>query len=80
MNKCLFFSVLPVNGFLSFFIPYLSSINPLKTGNPKKGTLENSVDQDEMPLYGAFHQGLHCLLRQNQSSEKEIQYFLEILT
>ena len=23
----------------------------------------------------AFHQGLHCLIGQNQSSEKEIQYY-----
>ena len=30
--------------------------------------------------YAAFHQGLHCLLRTNQSSVKEIQYFLEIIT
>ena len=28
----------------------------------------------------AFHQGLHCLLRQKQSSEKEKQYYLEIIT
>ena len=28
----------------------------------------------------AFHQFLHCFLRQNQSSAKEIQYFLEIIT
>ena len=28
----------------------------------------------------AFHQGLHCLLRQNPSLEKEIQYFLETIT
>ena len=28
----------------------------------------------------AFHQSLHCLLRQKQSSEKELQYFLEIIT
>ena len=26
------------------------------------------------------NQGLHCLPRQNRSSEKEIQYFLEIIT
>ena len=39
------------------------------------GTLENSEDPDEMPQIVAFHQGLHCLPRQNQSSEKEIQYF-----
>ena len=29
---------------------------------------------------GAFHQGLHSLLRQKQSSEKEIQYFLKIIS
>ena len=44
------------------------------------GTLANSEDPDEMQHYAAFHQGLHCLLRQNQSSEKEIQYFLEIIS
>ena len=27
-----------------------------------------------------MHQDLHCLLRQNRSSEKEIQYVLEIIT
>ena len=27
-----------------------------------------------------FHQGLLCLLRQKQSSEKEIQYLLKIIT
>ena len=41
--------------------------------------MANSEDPDEMP-HVAFHQGLHCLLKQNRSSEKEIQYFLEILT
>ena len=39
------------------------------------GTLANSEDPDEMLHNAAFHQGLHCLLRQNWSSEKEIQYF-----
>ena len=39
------------------------------------GTLLNSEDPDEMPHNVAFHQGLHCLLRQNQSSEKEIKDF-----
>ena len=34
-------------------------------------TLANSEDPDEMSHNAAFHQGLHCLLRQNQSSEKE---------
>ena len=43
-------------------------------------TLANSEDPDEMLHSAAFHQGLHCLLRQDWSSEKEIQYFLKIKT
>ena len=42
-------------------------------------TLTNSEDPDEMPHTVAFHQCLHCLLRQNLSSEKEIQFHLEII-
>ena len=30
---------------------------------------------DEMPHNAAFHLGLYCLLKQNQSSENKIQYF-----
>ena len=43
------------------------------------GTLANSEDPDEMPQNVAFHQGLHYLLRQKWSSEKEIQYVLDII-
>ena len=43
-------------------------------------TLANIVDPDEMPRSAAFHQGLHCLLIQHGSSEKEIQYWFEIIT
>ena len=32
------------------------------------GTLANCEDPDEMPLYTAFHQGLHCLLRVRQNN------------
>ena len=32
-------------------------------------TLANSDNPDEMPQNVAFHQGLHCLLRQNRSLE-----------
>ena len=39
-------------------------------------TLANSEDQDEMQHHAAFHQGLHCLLKQNQSSEK--LFFVDI--
>ena len=35
--------------------------------------LANNEDPDEMSHYAAFHQGLHCLLKQKQFSEKEIQ-------
>ena len=47
---------------------------------PLKGTFVNSEDQDEMPHNVAFYQGLHYLLRQNWSSEKEIQHFLDIIS
>ena len=45
-------------------------------------TLAYNEDPDEMPHHAAFHQGLHCLLRQYmyQSSEKEIQLYLEFIT
>ena len=36
---------------------------------------ENNEDPDDIPHNAAFHQGLHCLLRQNRSSEREIQYY-----
>ena len=39
------------------------------------GTLVNSEDPDEIPHNAAFHQGLHCYLRHNQSSEIEMHYF-----
>ena len=43
-------------------------------------SLTNSEDPDEMPYNVAFHQGLHCTLRQKLSSEKEMQFNLEIIT
>ena len=39
----------------------------------------NREDPDEMPHGAAFHQGLHRLIK-HRSSEKEIQYILEIIT
>ena len=61
---------------------------PLKTGftviyesshltlcRPETLNLVNTEDPDEMPHYVAFCQGLHCLLRQNRSLEKEIYVF-----
>ena len=44
------------------------------------GTLANSEDQDKMPYDAAFHQGLNCLIRQKASSEKEMKYYMEIIT
>ena len=44
------------------------------------GTLANSADPDEVLHNAAFHQGLHCLPRQNPSSVKEIQFFCDIIT
>ena len=41
----------------------------------KTGTLANRQDPDEMLHNVAFHQGLHCLLRQ----KNEMQHLLEIL-
>ena len=41
---------------------------------------QNSENSDEMPHNAQFHQGLHCLQRQIQSSEKGIQFYLEIIT
>ena len=42
-------------------------------------TLAISEDLDEMPHNVAFHQGMHCLLRQNRPLKKEIQYFFGII-
>ena len=36
--------------------------NPLLSGNPKRGTLANSGDPDQMLHNAASDQGLHCLL------------------
>ena len=44
------------------------------------GTFGNGEDPDGMPHKASFHLGLHCLLRQILSSEKEIKYFGEIIT
>ena len=43
-------------------------------------TLAINDDPDEMLQNTTFHKVLQCLLRQKQSSVKEILYSLEILT
>ena len=37
----------------------------------KTGTLAKSDDPDEMPQTAAFHQGLHCFLRQKKRLSEE---------
>ena len=44
------------------------------------GTLANSEDPDEMVHNIALNQGLYCLLKQNLSTDEEIQCFGEIIT
>ena len=60
-----------------FLASYLC--NPLYTGKPLRGTLENSEDPDEMPQNVAFHQ--YSLLRKLQSPlfPKKITIFREEL-
>ena len=41
-------------------------------------TLANSEDTNEMPQNVAINQGLNCLLRQKQSSKKEIQFIWKL--
>ena len=57
-------------------IMLMNVFNPLKTRNAKTGALAKSEDPDEMWHYAAFQLGLHYLLRQKGSSEKEIPCFL----
>ena len=42
------------------------------TGYLYMGNFGNSDDPNEKPQNVAFYQCLHCFLRQNQSSEKEL--------
>ena len=42
-------------------------------------TFANSEDPDEMQHYAAFHQSLHCKGKK-RSLDKEMQYFLKIIT
>ena len=43
-------------------------------------TLTNSEDHYEMPHNASVYEGLHCLLKQKQSLEKEMPFYLEIIT
>ena len=63
-----------------YFMLLRARFNPSETGVSQSVTLANSEDPDKMPHDAAIRQGLHCLLRQNRSSEKEIQFCFEIIT
>ena len=54
-------------------------VHPLYTIESLMCTVANFEDPDEMPHKAAFHQGLHCLLRQNRVSVKEMQFYMEII-
>ena len=54
-----FFCFIMRSLYLFFFFAYLFSFH---TGHPKRGTLANSADPDQMPHDVASDQGLHCLL------------------
>ena len=43
-------------------------------------TMVNSEDPDESQHNAAFQLGLHCLLEPKESSDKEIQFYLKIIT
>ena len=52
----------------------VNGINKLKINQESILHYKNSEDPDhDMPHKAAIHLGLHCLLRQNHSSEKGIQ-------
>ena len=42
-------------------------------------TLANSEVPDEIPHKAAFHQGLHCLLRQKHLQSKKYNFYFEII-
>ena len=52
----------------------------LYTSDSEMHTLANSEGPDEMLHNVALRQGLLCLLRQKKSSEKEKQFYLDIVT
>ena len=62
---------------LSLVIYRIFLVDPLFTSDSEMHALANSEGPDEMPHHAAFHKGLHCLLRQKQSSEKEMQFYME---
>ena len=47
---------------------------------PKWVFMSRSKDPDEIPHNAELYQVLHCLLEQNWSSDKEIEYLLEIIS
>ena len=48
-------------------------LDPLHTGNPRKGAFANSEDPDEIHHNVALHQGLQCFLRLKQGQKHIIK-------
>ena len=54
-------------------------VNPLRIRNPQTGTLVKVQNSDKLAHSAAFHQGIHYLVKLNQSSEKK-NVFLKAIT
>ena len=65
-----------LQGCVGLYVPLLVACNKIRfshvNGQPPLEIPKRSEYPDEMQQNAIFHQGLHCLLRQNRSSEKEI--------
>ena len=68
-------TLIMLNIIIIYFILSNSASSPLRTGNTSTDTFINSDNPDEMSHKATFHQGLHCLLRQNRPAEKEMLFF-----
>ena len=53
---------------MCLFIDYI--IITFEDQTPRRDKLANSEEQEELSHNASFHQGMHCLLRQNQFSEE----------
>ena len=63
-----------------FCVCLAPSLVPFVYWKPLVGYFEKSEDPDEMSQIAAFHMGVHCNLRQKQSSQTEVQQNLGIST
>ena len=61
---------------ISSVVSFLYDFLPFLHWKPLKGYFGNSEDPDEMQLYAAFHQVLHCLLKLSNFQEQKCKFFL----